>query len=64
MTHGLTYLPYVDKVVVMKDGHISEMGTYQELINQDAEFAKFLRTYQTVAEEKTDSKSGNIPLLS
>ena len=30
---------------MMKDGSISESGTYEELVRNDAAFADFLRTY-------------------
>ena len=44
-THGITYLPHVDRIVVMKDGKVSEIGTYKELLANDGAFAEFLRTY-------------------
>lgn len=34
VTHGITYLPQVDHIVVMKDGAISETGTYDELLKK------------------------------
>lgn len=35
----------MDTIVVMVEGKISEMGSYQELLRQDGAFAEFLRTY-------------------
>ncbi len=32
VTHGVTYLPQVDQIIVIKDGEISETGTYKELL--------------------------------
>ena len=32
VTHGISYLPQVDQIVVMIDGKISEMGTYEQLL--------------------------------
>ena len=32
VTHGISFLPQVDRIVVMKDGRISESGTYRELL--------------------------------
>ncbi|XP_077481256.1 ATP-binding cassette sub-family C member 3 isoform X3 [Stigmatopora argus] len=45
VTHGISYLPQVDNIVVMVDGKVSEMGSYQELLNQNGAFAEFLRNY-------------------
>uniref|UniRef100_A0A8C0HFU4 Multidrug resistance-associated protein 1 n=1 Tax=Chelonoidis abingdonii TaxID=106734 RepID=A0A8C0HFU4_CHEAB len=45
VTHGVSYLPLMDRIIVMTDGKISEMGSYQELLKQDGAFAEFLRTY-------------------
>ncbi|XP_063171075.1 multidrug resistance-associated protein 1-like [Candoia aspera] len=55
VTHGVSYLPLMDTIVVLSEGKISEMGSYQELLQQDQAFAEFLRTYagadQNAAEE-------------
>ena len=32
VTHGITYLHQMDNIVVMKDGRISEVGTYKDLL--------------------------------
>ncbi|NXW90001.1 MRP3 protein, partial [Alopecoenas beccarii] len=45
VTHGISFLPQVDHIVVLVDGEISEMGSYQELLNQNQAFAEFLRNY-------------------
>ncbi len=45
MTHGLSFLKNVDRIVVMNDGKISEMGTYIELMANRGTFAEFLETY-------------------
>nr|XP_042697003.1 voltage-dependent T-type calcium channel subunit alpha-1G isoform X14 [Chrysemys picta bellii] len=45
VTHGVTFLPQVDHIVVLVDGKISEMGSYQELLKQNGAFAEFLRNY-------------------
>ena len=45
MTHGISFLPQVDNIVVMVDGRVSEMGSYQELLKQNGAFAEFLRNY-------------------
>ncbi|XP_047183532.1 ATP-binding cassette sub-family C member 3 isoform X3 [Scophthalmus maximus] len=45
VTHGISFLPQVDNIMVMVDGRVSEMGSYQELLKQDGAFAEFLRNY-------------------
>lgn len=45
MTHGISYLPQVDNIMVLVEGRVSEMGSYQELLNQNGAFAEFLRNY-------------------
>ena len=45
MTHGVGYLPQMDRIFVMRDGEISEQGTYRELLGQGGDFATFLINY-------------------
>ncbi|XP_069503213.1 multidrug resistance-associated protein 1-like isoform X2 [Ambystoma mexicanum] len=45
VTHGVSFLPQMDTIIVMSDGKISEMGSYTELILQNGTFAEFLQTY-------------------
>uniref|UniRef100_A0A803Y2R0 Multidrug resistance-associated protein 1 n=1 Tax=Meleagris gallopavo TaxID=9103 RepID=A0A803Y2R0_MELGA len=59
VTHAVNYLPQMDTILVMTDGEISEMGSYQELLKQDGAFAEFLRTYAN-AEQNMES-SGKLP---
>ncbi len=47
MTHGLTYLSQADLIVVMREGKISEMGSYQELLSHNGELAALVRGYLT-----------------
>lgn len=42
VTHGITYLPEVDNIFVLKDGEVSEEGTYKELLAKKGAFAEFL----------------------
>lgn len=42
VTHAVTYLPQTDQIIVLKDGFISENGTYQGLLNKKGDFAEFL----------------------
>jgi len=34
VTHAVTFLPHMDQIVVIKDGSISESGSYEELIEK------------------------------
>uniref|UniRef100_A0A8D0DC52 ABC-type glutathione-S-conjugate transporter n=1 Tax=Sander lucioperca TaxID=283035 RepID=A0A8D0DC52_SANLU len=45
VTHGISFLPQVDNIMVMVEGRVSEMGSYQELLKQNGAFAEFLRNY-------------------
>ncbi|XP_067225111.1 ATP-binding cassette sub-family C member 3 isoform X4 [Chanodichthys erythropterus] len=45
VTHGISFLPQVDNILVLVDGRVSEMGSYQELLKQNGAFAEFLRNY-------------------
>lgn len=58
VTHGITYLKNVDKIVVLKDGSVSEEGTYQELLDKKGAFADFLVQHLSeVADEDEDGES-------
>jgi ATP-binding cassette subfamily C (CFTR/MRP) protein 1 len=35
VTHGIAYLSQMDNILVMKDGEISEIGTYRELLSRN-----------------------------
>ncbi|NWQ61769.1 MRP1 protein, partial [Neopipo cinnamomea] len=60
VTHAINYLPQMDTILVMTDGEISEMGSYQELLEQDGAFAEFLRTYANT-EQSMESSDTNSP---
>nr|XP_054597909.1 multidrug resistance-associated protein 1 [Nothobranchius furzeri] len=55
VTHGLSYLPQTDLILVLVDGQITEVGSYQELMAREGAFAEFQRTYAAV--DQTDSES-------
>lgn len=57
VTHGITYLPEVDSIVVLKDGEISESGTYKELLSKKGDFAEFLLQHlQDEPDEETEER--------
>lgn len=47
VTHGITYLPEVDNIFVLKDGEVSEQGTYKQLLDMKGAFAEFLIQHLT-----------------
>ncbi|XP_064218526.1 multidrug resistance-associated protein 1 isoform X3 [Aotus nancymaae] len=59
VTHGVSYLPQVDIIIVMSGGKISEMGSYQELLARDGAFAEFLRTYASAEQEQDPEDNGS-----
>ncbi|XP_017108724.1 multidrug resistance-associated protein 1 isoform X6 [Drosophila bipectinata] len=42
VTHGVTFLPQVDSIYVMKSGEISESGTFDQLVKNKGAFADFI----------------------
>ena len=52
VTHGISFLPQVDQIIVLSGGTVSECGTYKELLHQKGAFAEFLLTY--LEEEKEE----------
>lgn len=58
VTHGLTYLPVVDNIIVLKNGVVTEQGTYKQLMERKGEFQEFLLQYLSEAEEEDDSLEG------
>jgi len=47
VTHRVSILPHVDQIIVLKDGSISESGTYKQLIAKEGDFAEFVTEYLT-----------------
>uniref|UniRef100_A0A8C8HQ97 ATP-binding cassette, sub-family C (CFTR/MRP), member 2 n=1 Tax=Oncorhynchus tshawytscha TaxID=74940 RepID=A0A8C8HQ97_ONCTS len=45
VTHGVSFLPYVDEIIVLKEGCVSEVGSYQSLKDSKGAFSEFLDTY-------------------
>lgn len=56
VTHGIIYLPQVDNIYVMKEGRVSEAGSYTELLSKKGAFAEFLIQHiqETNAEDDED----------
>ncbi|TSP25420.1 Canalicular multispecific organic anion transporter 1 [Bagarius yarrelli] len=45
ITHGINFLPHVDEIVVLVDGLVSEVGSYNSLRASKGAFSEFLDTY-------------------
>ncbi|XP_070772711.1 ATP-binding cassette sub-family C member 2 isoform X2 [Enoplosus armatus] len=54
VTHGVSFLPYVDEIVVLVDGVVSEVGSYNSLHASRGAFSEFLDTY---AKEQSNQHS-------
>ena len=52
VTHGISFLPQVDHIIVVKDGKINEQGSFKELLDIKGDFAAFLLEY--MSEESAD----------
>uniref|UniRef100_A0A672T625 ABC-type glutathione-S-conjugate transporter n=1 Tax=Sinocyclocheilus grahami TaxID=75366 RepID=A0A672T625_SINGR len=66
VTHGMSFLPQADLILVLVDGEISERGSYQELLNRNGAFADFIHTF--ASSERKDcfseaSQRGNITVV-
>ncbi|XP_024120754.1 canalicular multispecific organic anion transporter 2 isoform X2 [Oryzias melastigma] len=58
VTHGISFLPQVDNILVLGEGRVSEMGSHQELLKQNGAFAEFLRNYamEDILEEEAEDE--------
>ncbi|KAM7408746.1 hypothetical protein PAMA_002464 [Pampus argenteus] len=69
VTHGVSFLPYVDEIVVLVDGVVSEVGSYNSLRASRGAFSEFLDTYakeqtnQTYSESDHDQDTADIELI-
>uniref|UniRef100_A0A8C6YY21 ATP binding cassette subfamily C member 3 n=1 Tax=Nothoprocta perdicaria TaxID=30464 RepID=A0A8C6YY21_NOTPE len=64
VTHGISFLPQVDYIIVLVDGKVSEMGSYQELLKQNQAFSEFLRNYsleEDIEEDEPTKELGTNP---
>ncbi|KAM6212965.1 multidrug resistance-associated protein 1-like [Sarcoramphus papa] len=61
VTHNLMLLPHTDLIIVMEEGRISQMGTYQELISKRANFAELIQVFSAehTSEETTPMEASS-----
>ncbi len=58
VTHGIGFLPQCDQIVVVVEGKITEIGSYNELVDNDGAFAEFLRIYSNTDKEGEEETPG------
>uniref|UniRef100_A0A8C1PCY9 ABC-type glutathione-S-conjugate transporter n=1 Tax=Cyprinus carpio TaxID=7962 RepID=A0A8C1PCY9_CYPCA len=58
VTHGISFLPYVDEIVVLVNGVVSEVGSYDGLRASKGAFSEFLETY---GKEESSNANGLEP---
>lgn len=58
VTHNVSYLAQTDHILVLKDGEVSEAGTYQQLLEKKGAFAEFLLHHLSDAERTSPEGMG------
>lgn len=56
ITHGIMYLPKVDRIYVMVNGEISENGNYFKLLEQKGDFADFIEHHLQNMDDDDEGK--------
>lgn len=60
VTHGMSFLPQADLILVLVDGEITESGSYQELLSHHGAFADFIHTFaSTERKESAIQRAGS-----
>ncbi|XP_063822466.1 multidrug resistance-associated protein 1 isoform X1 [Ostrinia nubilalis] len=60
VTHNVSYLAQTDMVLVLRDGEVSEAGTYQQLLEKKGAFAEFLLHHLSDAERTSPEELDEI----
>ncbi len=60
MTHGLSFLPQADLILVMEDGEITEMGSYAKLLSRKNAFADFVEAFSVSERKESATHRGKI----
>ncbi|CAH1274296.1 ABCC1 [Branchiostoma lanceolatum] len=63
VTHGISFLPQCDQIMVLVDGRIWLLGTYTELMEQNEAFADFIRNYGNFEDEE-ENEEGDPTVMS
>ncbi|KAM6265832.1 ATP-binding cassette sub-family C member 2 [Porphyrio hochstetteri] len=62
VTHGVSFLPQVDSIVVMVAGAVSEHGSYSTLLANKGAFAQFLNMYGSQEEDDSETNTTALAL--
>uniref|UniRef100_A0A673HV30 ATP-binding cassette, sub-family C (CFTR/MRP), member 2 n=1 Tax=Sinocyclocheilus rhinocerous TaxID=307959 RepID=A0A673HV30_9TELE len=54
VTHGISFLPYVDEIIVLVNGVVFEVGSYDGLRASKGAFSEFLETYGKDKTQESD----------
>ncbi|KAL7751754.1 hypothetical protein RI367_002753 [Sorochytrium milnesiophthora] len=57
VTHALSYVSQCDYVIVMDEGRIDEMGTFDECMKRDGNFAEMMRSYGGNLDDRADDSA-------
>jgi ABC-type multidrug transport system fused ATPase/permease subunit len=57
VTHSVSFLERMDKIIVLRDGKIAERGSYEELLASKGAFSEFLTHYKNETESKPKEDS-------
>ncbi|KAG9334968.1 hypothetical protein JZ751_006191, partial [Albula glossodonta] len=58
VTHGMSFLPQADLILVLVDGEITEMGSYLELLSRHGAFADFIRAFASSERKESSVQRG------
>uniref|UniRef100_A0A7N8YRT8 ABC-type glutathione-S-conjugate transporter n=1 Tax=Mastacembelus armatus TaxID=205130 RepID=A0A7N8YRT8_9TELE len=64
VTHGMSFLPQADLILVLVDGEITESGSYQELLSRHGAFADFIHTFASTERKESAIQRGKETLHS
>lgn len=60
VTHGIHWLPQMDNIIVITNGRISGIGTYEELLENNETFGEFMKTCHSEEENDNVADDSNV----
>uniref|UniRef100_A0A1I8B942 Multidrug resistance-associated protein n=1 Tax=Meloidogyne hapla TaxID=6305 RepID=A0A1I8B942_MELHA len=54
VTHGLSFLKHCDQIIVVKDGQVTESGSYHDLLKSSGELSEIIEEYVMKQQSTTD----------